>query len=295
MRRDVDRPDRHRVELVHVPDGQLVADDRFGRRKVRQQKVLAERRRRPGAGHVGMAAMAVGQRLAGALDDRLAAEHVALHAGRRGVVVDGQRAQHGFGLLLALREVGVPADEVDGLDLRPLHAGLHDRPLAVELVAERPVALLDPAGRAVDPDADRHRAVLARRPRAGSPTAPPHRRPRHRAPSRAHRRRRSGRRARSCRRPRSRGRSGSRSRRRTRRRRSGRPGCRGPAVPTPRWSRPRRCGRSSVVPSSVSRSENHLLSARPCAPPVTTRKWFSPNRITVRSDLKPPLASSTGV
>ncbi len=54
----------------------------------------------------------------------------------------------------------------------------------------------------------------------------------------------------------------------------------------------------SVVEPSVdpgSWSANHLRSAMPCAPPVTTRKWSSPSRITVRSDVKPPLASSTGV
>ena len=33
---------------------------------------------------------------------------------------------------------------------------------------------------------------------------------------------------------------------------------------------------------------NHLRSAIPCAPPVTTRKTSSPSRMIVRSDLKPP-------
>ncbi len=56
---------------------------------------------------------------------------------------------------------------------------------------------------------------------------------------------------------------------------------------------------SSVTSASDAPSArwavNHCLSAQPCAPPVTTRKWSSPRRITVRSERKPPLASSTGV
>ena len=40
---------------------------------------------------------------------------------------------------------------------------------------------------------------------------------------------------------------------------------------------------------------NQARSAMPCAPPVTTRKWSWASRITVRSERKPPLASSTGV
>ena len=69
----------------------------------------------------------------------------------------------------------VAADEVGGLHLRPLHAGLDDGALGVELVAERAVALLDPAGGAVDADADRYGAVRRRPPRAASPRARPRR------------------------------------------------------------------------------------------------------------------------
>ena len=52
---------------------------------------------------------------------------------------------------------------------------------------------------------------------------------------------------------------------------------------------------SVVAPSSGSWSVKVFRSAMPWAPPVTTRKWSSPSRITVRSERKPPLASSTGV
>ena len=52
---------------------------------------------------------------------------------------------------------------------------------------------------------------------------------------------------------------------------------------------------SVVAPSSTSWSVNHLRSAMPCAPPVTTRNRSSPSRITVRSERKPPAGSSTGV
>ena len=40
---------------------------------------------------------------------------------------------------------------------------------------------------------------------------------------------------------------------------------------------------------------NHLRSAMPCAPPVTTRNLSSAIRMTVRSERKPPRPSSTGV
>ena len=75
------------------------------------------------------------------------------------MVVDGQRAQDRAGVLVTLREVGLLAHEVGGLDLRPLHPGLDDAALAVELGAVGAVALLDAAGRAVDADAGRDRAV----------------------------------------------------------------------------------------------------------------------------------------
>ena len=52
--------------------------------------------------------------------------------------------------------------------------------------------------------------------------------------------------------------------------------------------------RSTSVAPSTRWSVNHLRSAMPWAPPVTTRKWSSPRRITVRSERNPPFASSTG-
>src|SRR4051794_41527182 len=101
-----------------------------------------------------MVAVPVGQRSAVTGEDRLTAEHEPLGPGGGGVVVDDHGAQHGLRLLGALSEVRLTTDEVRRLDLRALHARLDDRPLAVELVAEGPVALLDAAGRGVDPDAD---------------------------------------------------------------------------------------------------------------------------------------------
>ena len=50
-----------------------------------------------------------------------------------------------------------------------------------------------------------------------------------------------------------------------------------------------------AVPPSGAWSANHLRSALPCRPPVTTRKCSSPSRMIVRSDLNPPAPSSTGV
>ena len=62
-------------------------------RQVGHQQVLADRRPRPGARHVRPAALRVDERLAVGRQDRLATQHVALDAGRRRRVVDGQRAQ----------------------------------------------------------------------------------------------------------------------------------------------------------------------------------------------------------
>ena len=88
---------------------------------------------------------------------------------------------------------------------------------------------------------------------------------------------------------------------------NGKPSCETSApVSEPRMSRARGPQSPSVVqlevrskicalPSSGRWSRYHLKSAMPCAPPVTTRKWSSPSRITVRSERKPPLASRTGV
>src|SRR6478672_3979710 len=155
----VGRAHRHRVELLHVGHRQLVADHRLVGRQVGHQQVLAQRGRGARGGDVGVVAVAVGERAAVAGEDRLPAQHVALRPAGRGVVVDRERAEHRGGQLLALAQVGLLADEVGGLDLGPLHPGLDDGPLAVELEAEGAVALLDPAGRPVDADADRHRAV----------------------------------------------------------------------------------------------------------------------------------------
>src|SRR6266850_2153881 len=48
-------------------------------------------------------------------------------------------------------------------------------------------------------------------------------------------------------------------------------------------------------PSAARWSLNHFLSPMPEAPPVTTRNRSSPNRMIVRSDLKPPFGLRTGV
>ena len=50
-----------------------------------------------------------------------------------------------------------------------------------------------------------------------------------------------------------------------------------------------------TAPSSGRWSENHLRSRIPSAPPVTTRKWFEPSRMTVRSALIPPDVFSSEV
>jgi hypothetical protein len=113
----------------------------------------------PAGGDVRVVPVTVGQGAAVTRQDRLATEHVALLAALRRVVVDGEGAQHRLRRRIPLREVGVPADEVGGLHLRPLHAGLDDGPLGVELEPEGAVALLDPAGGAVDTDPDRYGAV----------------------------------------------------------------------------------------------------------------------------------------
>ena len=111
------------------------------------------------------------------------------------MVVDGEGAQHRGRLLLALLEVGLPADEVRRLHLRALHAGLDDGPLGVELVAVGAVALLQPtrwwrrrrcrpAPRRAPPPPRGAATRASRRARTAGA-----------APSPARRRRRSGRRA----------------------------------------------------------------------------------------------------
>src|SRR4029077_16508445 len=92
-------------------------------------------------------------------EDRLTAEHIALLAAIRGGVVDGQSAQHRGRVLLAVAQVGRLADEVLVLDARSRHAGLDHVVLGLQLVAVRPVALLETAGRAVHADAAGDQAV----------------------------------------------------------------------------------------------------------------------------------------
>ena len=52
---------------------------------------------------------------------------------------------------------------------------------------------------------------------------------------------------------------------------------------------------SWALPSAGRWSENHLRSAVPWAPPVTTRKQLVASRMIVRSALKPPPGESIGV
>ena len=52
---------------------------------------------------------------------------------------------------------------------------------------------------------------------------------------------------------------------------------------------------SCAEPSSGRLSMNHLRSAAPCAPPVTTRNVSSSSRMIVRSERKPPPGVSSGV
>ena len=160
--------------------------------------MLADRRPRAGARHVRSPALRVDQRLAGARQDRLAPEHVALHAARGRVVVDGERAERRRRLLLAVAQVGVAADEVVVLHLRPRHARLDHVVLGLELEPVGPVALLEPPGRAVDADPDGRGAVRARRPPTGCPRAARPAPSARRAPSPGRRRRRSATRARAA-------------------------------------------------------------------------------------------------
>jgi hypothetical protein len=75
------------------------------------------------------------------------------------MVVDGEGAEQGGGLLLALSQVRLLADELFLLDPRPGHARLHRGVLALELGAEGAVALLEPSGGAVDADPGRDEAM----------------------------------------------------------------------------------------------------------------------------------------
>ena len=144
-RRGVVGGDGDRIALAHVLHLELGAHHRVLGWQVAHEDVLADRRSGAGAGHVGAAAVGVGDRLAVAGEDRLAAEHVALDPGLRGVVIDGQRAhRHRLGLL-AVAHVRRLADEVSLLDPAPCHAGLDDVVLALELGAVGAVALLQAA------------------------------------------------------------------------------------------------------------------------------------------------------
>src|SRR4051812_12020781 len=101
-----DDVDRDAVALVHVLDGQLLrALNGVLRRQVREQDVLADGRAGAGAGDVRATALRVGQRGAVAERDRLAAERVALDPAGARVVVDGERAEDGGGLGLAVAQV----------------------------------------------------------------------------------------------------------------------------------------------------------------------------------------------
>ena len=152
--------------------------------------------------------------------DRLAAERVALaRRSPRRVVVDRERAEDRGRLLLAVAQVRLLADEVLLLHLRPLHAGLDDVVLGLELGAVGAVALLEPPGRAVDADPAGRQAVRLRRPPRARPRAARPARSARRAPSRGRRRRRCARRARAASRSRSSGRCRTGSPRARRRRR----------------------------------------------------------------------------
>src|SRR2546426_9408395 len=119
------------------------------RRQVRHQDVLANRRAGAGTRDVRAPAVPVDDSLALMRQDRLAAEHVALLAGPRSVVVDRERAQDGGRLLLTMPEVRFLADEVLVLYAGCCHARFDDVVLGLELVAVRAVALLQASGCAV--------------------------------------------------------------------------------------------------------------------------------------------------
>src|SRR4051794_2153933 len=151
-RRRADDGDRHRIALPEILDLDLRAFDRVLRRQVGQEDVLADGRAGPGARHERTPALRVRDRAAIRGKDRFAPEHVALHATRRGVVVDGQGAQRGDRRLRAVLEIRVAPDEIRFLDLGPEHVGLDEVEFELELVAVRAIALLEPAGRPVDAD-----------------------------------------------------------------------------------------------------------------------------------------------
>src|SRR5205085_7198653 len=116
-------------------------------------------RPRTRARDVGAAAARVDERPSLLRQHRLAPEHVAPRAVRRGVVLDGERAEDRRRLLLAVTNVRLLADEVRRLHTPPRHPGLDDVVIGVELEAERAIALLEAPGRAVDADSGRHDPV----------------------------------------------------------------------------------------------------------------------------------------
>src|SRR5205823_10293285 len=154
-RRWADDGDRGRVLLAEIFDRQLGAGLRLLRRKEAHQDRLADRRARPGAGDVRTSPVPVDEALALRGQHRLAAHHEALEARARRVVVDRQGAERDCGRLGALLEIDFLADEVLWLDLGPGETGFHQVELLLQLVAVGAVALLQPAGRAIDADPDR--------------------------------------------------------------------------------------------------------------------------------------------
>src|SRR5438128_7364535 len=157
--------DRGRVRLAEIFDRQLGAGLRLLRRKEAHQDRLADRRARPGAGDIGPSPVPVDEPLALRGHDGLAAHHESLESRARGVVVDCQGAERDRRRLGALLEIGLLADEVLRFDLGPGETGLHQIELLLQLVAVGAVALLEPAGRPVDANADRRDPVrLARLP-----------------------------------------------------------------------------------------------------------------------------------
>src|SRR5947209_19955126 len=97
-----------------------------------------------------MAAAAVADRLAVACEDGLAPEHVALLAAFRCVVVDGERAQDGGRLLVAVTQVRLLAHKVLAFHSWRLHARLDHVVFGLELVAVGAVALLETSGGAIE-------------------------------------------------------------------------------------------------------------------------------------------------
>src|SRR6185312_4475011 len=177
---------------------------------------------------------------------------------------------------LPLRQVGVLAGERVLLHLRPGHPGLDQGVVGGQLVAERAVALLQPAGGPVDADADRHQPMArARLPqRVPQPGPLLHRHvqlPAELADVGDAR--------------------GEHGKAAGLNLAAGAERESGMAVVVRAEVRSAR----AAVPSAGRWSANHFFSAMPVAPPVTTRKWAAPSRMIVRSALNPPRSSSSEV